>query len=189
MRLILSMLAAALILLTGRGVQAEIYIWTDADGVKHYSNTPPPADAEVFERRGEMRHDAESHQQRLSEEQASFEEFQEAEAQRVREERQLELIRQQQAAQVEAAQAAQRAEAAAKEAAAAAEAARDRSSGYVVLPPRHWFPRPKPYYPPHPYPEPRRPREHHHDDRYRDQPSDRYAPGDARRPSRPRFPR
>ena len=24
------------------GVQAEIYSWTDENGVKHYSNTPPP---------------------------------------------------------------------------------------------------------------------------------------------------
>jgi hypothetical protein len=29
--------------LTAIGVQAEIYSWTDENGVKHYSHTPPPA--------------------------------------------------------------------------------------------------------------------------------------------------
>ena len=28
--------------LTAAGVQAEIYSWTDENGVKHYSHTPPP---------------------------------------------------------------------------------------------------------------------------------------------------
>ena len=28
--------------LTASGVQAEIYSWTDENGVKHYSHTPPP---------------------------------------------------------------------------------------------------------------------------------------------------
>jgi hypothetical protein len=28
--------------LTAPGVQAEIYSWTDENGVKHYSHTPPP---------------------------------------------------------------------------------------------------------------------------------------------------
>ena len=28
--------------LIGSGVQAEIYSWTDENGVKHYSHTPPP---------------------------------------------------------------------------------------------------------------------------------------------------
>ncbi len=28
--------------LLGSGVQAEIYSWTDENGVKHYSHTPPP---------------------------------------------------------------------------------------------------------------------------------------------------
>ena len=30
------------IVLTASGVQAEIYSWTDENGVKHYSHTPPP---------------------------------------------------------------------------------------------------------------------------------------------------
>lgn len=29
-------------ILTAPGVQAEIYSWTDKNGVKHYSHTPPP---------------------------------------------------------------------------------------------------------------------------------------------------
>ena len=29
--------------LTASGVQAEIYSWTDENGIKHYSHTPPPA--------------------------------------------------------------------------------------------------------------------------------------------------
>ena len=158
MGLIPTMLAAGLILLSAAGGRAEIYIWTDARGIKHYSNTPPPAEAEVLERRDELGHDAESHRQRLSQEQASFQAYQEAEAQRVREARQLELIRQQQAAQGEAVEAARRAEAAAKEAAAAAEKARSRASGYVILPPRHRFPHPDPFPPDYAPPEPRRPR-------------------------------
>jgi hypothetical protein len=28
--------------LTASGLEAEIYSWTDENGVKHYSNTPPP---------------------------------------------------------------------------------------------------------------------------------------------------
>jgi len=28
--------------LTASGVQAEIYSWTDENGIKHYSHTPPP---------------------------------------------------------------------------------------------------------------------------------------------------
>jgi hypothetical protein len=31
--------------LTASGLEAEIYSWTDENGVKHYSNTPPPDSA------------------------------------------------------------------------------------------------------------------------------------------------
>jgi len=38
-------------------LDAKIYIWTDESGVKHYSNTPPPKDAEVVEERQESESD------------------------------------------------------------------------------------------------------------------------------------
>ena len=40
-------LAALLIAWLPVSLVAEIYHWTDADGVKHYSNTPPPEKTEV----------------------------------------------------------------------------------------------------------------------------------------------
>ena len=42
MKSITMVLVFIFIVLTASGVQAEIYSWTDENGVKHYSHTPPP---------------------------------------------------------------------------------------------------------------------------------------------------
>ena len=36
------------------GIEAEIYSWTDENGVKHYSNTPPPDSATQIKTAGEI---------------------------------------------------------------------------------------------------------------------------------------
>jgi len=144
------LITAVLTVMLGISVaRAEIYIWIDAKGIKHYTNTPPPEDAKVVEKREEKAHDAESHQRRMAAEQESYRAYQEAEAQRAREERELEMFRQQQAARQEAAEAARRAEAAAEKAAVAAEKAQNTDSGYIIVPPRYRPSWPVPYYPPH----------------------------------------
>jgi hypothetical protein len=40
--------------LTASGLEAEIYSWTDENGVKHYSNTPPPDSATQIKTAGEI---------------------------------------------------------------------------------------------------------------------------------------
>jgi hypothetical protein len=42
MKLITMILVFIFISLAATGVRAEIYSWTDENGVKHYSHTPPP---------------------------------------------------------------------------------------------------------------------------------------------------
>lgn len=41
-------------ILTASGVQAEIYSWTDENGVKHYSHTPPPEGTAQVKTSGEI---------------------------------------------------------------------------------------------------------------------------------------
>jgi hypothetical protein len=36
------------VLLAAAQASADVYVWTDADGVRHYSNTPPPEDAVIL---------------------------------------------------------------------------------------------------------------------------------------------
>ena len=45
------------------GVQAEIYSWTDENGVKHYSHTPPPEKSVPFETAPEIQSDPNALQQ------------------------------------------------------------------------------------------------------------------------------
>ena len=40
-----SVMVFLIVVLTASGVQAEIYSWTNENGVKHYSHTPPPEGA------------------------------------------------------------------------------------------------------------------------------------------------
>jgi hypothetical protein len=43
---------------------ATVYFWVDEDGVKHFSNTPPPEGAEVLFRQTEIPYDREADQKR-----------------------------------------------------------------------------------------------------------------------------
>jgi len=55
---LLKLLAVVLVIcFCTSNLDAKIYIWTDTNGVKHYSNTPPPKDAKVIEERQESKSD------------------------------------------------------------------------------------------------------------------------------------
>jgi hypothetical protein len=49
-------------------VSADIYRWTDANGVTHFSNDPPPAGATVLDKIEETPYDAAADRQRINEE-------------------------------------------------------------------------------------------------------------------------
>jgi hypothetical protein len=49
-------------------VSADIYRWTDANGVTHFSNEPPPAGARVLDKIEETPYDAAADRQRIKEE-------------------------------------------------------------------------------------------------------------------------
>jgi hypothetical protein len=49
-------------------VSADIYRWTDANGVTHFSNEPPPAGAKVLDKIEETPYDAAADRQRIEEE-------------------------------------------------------------------------------------------------------------------------
>ena len=49
-------------------VSADIYRWTDANGVTHFSNEPPPAGAKVLDKIEETPYDAAADRQRIKEE-------------------------------------------------------------------------------------------------------------------------
>jgi len=49
-------------------VSADIYRWTDANGVMHFSNEPPPAGAKVLDKMEETPYDADADRQRIKEE-------------------------------------------------------------------------------------------------------------------------
>jgi len=49
-------------------VAADIYRWTDANGVTHFSNEPPPAGATVLDKIEETPYDAAADRQRITEE-------------------------------------------------------------------------------------------------------------------------
>ena len=49
-------------------VSADIYRWTDANGVTHFSNEPPPTGAKVLDKIEEAPYDADADRQRISEE-------------------------------------------------------------------------------------------------------------------------
>jgi len=48
MKLLRLLPAVLVICFCTSNLDAKIYLWTDENGVKHYSNTPPPKDAEVI---------------------------------------------------------------------------------------------------------------------------------------------
>jgi hypothetical protein len=47
-------------------VNADIYTWIDENGVKHFSNFAPPADAEVIMKTEELPYDEQADQQRMA---------------------------------------------------------------------------------------------------------------------------
>jgi len=49
-------------------VSADIYRWTDANGVTHFSNEPPPSGAKVLDKIEETPYDAAADRQRMNEE-------------------------------------------------------------------------------------------------------------------------
>jgi len=49
-------------------VSADIYRWTDANGVTHFSNEPPPTGAKVLDKIEEAPYDADADRQRINEE-------------------------------------------------------------------------------------------------------------------------
>jgi hypothetical protein len=49
-------------------VSADIYRWTDANGVMHFSNEPPPAGAKVLDKIEETPYDANADRERIKEE-------------------------------------------------------------------------------------------------------------------------
>jgi hypothetical protein len=59
-----------LILWSGFPAAAAVYHWTDADGVRHYSNTPPPKEAEAIVSQEEIPYDPESDEKRRVQEDA-----------------------------------------------------------------------------------------------------------------------
>lgn len=52
---------AMLFLFFALPVNAELFSWTDQNGVKHYSNAPPP-EGQAAETRTELKHDAEQYE-------------------------------------------------------------------------------------------------------------------------------
>ena len=46
---------------------ADIYSWTDENGVRHFTNQAPPEHAELLIKSPEISHDEEAHQRRLEE--------------------------------------------------------------------------------------------------------------------------
>jgi len=54
----------ALLVILPAPAAATVYFWVDEDGVKHFSNTPPPEGAEVLFRQAEIPYDREADQKR-----------------------------------------------------------------------------------------------------------------------------
>jgi len=77
-------------------VSADIYRWTDANGVTHFSNEPPPAGATVLDKIEEAPYDAAADRQRINEERSYRLEREKLEL----EERKVELAGRERAAQL-----------------------------------------------------------------------------------------
>jgi len=71
-----------LILWSGLPALAELYHWTDADGVRHYANTPPPKGAKAIVLQEEIPYDPETDENRRAQEDAMLQERASAETQR-----------------------------------------------------------------------------------------------------------
>jgi hypothetical protein len=64
--------AALFIMLSSSGLKAEIYMWTDEDGVKHYSNMPPDEEDARIEFK-EYEHDPKADRRRSENEKEELE--------------------------------------------------------------------------------------------------------------------
>jgi hypothetical protein len=64
---------------SGGPAAANVYHWTDQNGVRHYTNTRPPQDAEAVEQIEEIPYDPETDGQRRAEEDALLQEREDAE--------------------------------------------------------------------------------------------------------------
>jgi hypothetical protein len=64
--------------LTASGLSAEIYFWTDENGVKHYSNTPPTQIPAQIKTAGEIRSNPEASQSTEKIDEENFEAILEA---------------------------------------------------------------------------------------------------------------
>ncbi len=71
-----------LLLLNGNPVAADLYHWTDDNGVQHYSNTPPPQGVESSILQKEIPYDPEIDNQRRAREDALLQERESAETRR-----------------------------------------------------------------------------------------------------------
>jgi hypothetical protein len=88
---------------------ADIYSWTDENGVRHFTNQSPPKHAELLIKSPEISHDEEAHQRRLEEDRLAL-------ARQELEEREAFLLQQQREAERRLAAANARAEAALQQA-------------------------------------------------------------------------
>jgi len=110
---------------------ADIYSWTDENGVRHFTNQAPPEHAELLIKSPEISHDEEAHQRRLEEDRLELARQELAERKALLLQQQLEAERRLAAANARAEAALQRAEQILQEAEAAAEAYEDdRGSSY-----------------------------------------------------------
>ena len=69
MRRLSSMLVAGMLCCFYATVSADIYIWTDENGIKHITNTAPPAGAEILMQTEEIPYDEKADKERKAAEQ------------------------------------------------------------------------------------------------------------------------
>jgi hypothetical protein len=68
MKPILILIVLATVCLSSIGVGADIYVWTDENGIKHFTNRTPPPQAKLLMRTPEIPYDEEADRQRREEE-------------------------------------------------------------------------------------------------------------------------
>jgi hypothetical protein len=100
---------------------ADIYSWTDENGVRHFTNQSPPKHAELLIKSPEISHDEEAHERRLKEDRLELARQELAERKALLLQQQLEAERRLAAANARAEAALQRADQILQEAEAAAE--------------------------------------------------------------------
>ena len=112
---------------------ADIYSWTDENGVRHFTNHEPPKHAKLLIKTPEISYDEEAHEQRLEEDRLAMAKAELVEKEALLLEQQLETERRLAAANARAEAAIQEADRILQDAEAAAEDANDnrwRSNGY-----------------------------------------------------------